>query len=298
MKKILITGGAGFVGTLLSKKLLDKGYLVSVLDTKKSTIEHSNLESHIVELSGDIVDENIVEDIYAVVNLAGAPIFGRFTEKYKDIIYKSRIETTKNILNAFSVYRKNLSVFVSASAIGYYGNTNGKYATEEFQAGKDFLSNVCVAWEKEASRAEGLNARLVILRTAHVMGKGGIFSVLSSLFKINIGGFFGKGIQHMPWVGAEDLVDMYIFAIENEKMQGVYNTAADNPTQKDFMEKIRRSIGSLFNWPVPVFIARFLYLGFVDSLIVDIMIDSSKIKKAGFVFQQNDLFEVCKKSLI
>ncbi len=297
MKKILITGGAGFVGTLLARKLLSLGYFVRILDVKKSSIEDPNLDSCLVELVSDIVDEEIVSDIYAVVNLAGATIFGRFTEKYKDTIYKSRIESTKNILNAFSIYRKSLPVFVSASAIGYYGDTKGLRATEDFEAGSDFLSNVCVAWEREASRAKDIGARLVILRTAHVIGQGGLFAVLSSLFKRNIGGFFAKGLQHMPWVGADDLVDMYVFAIENEKMNGVYNTAVENPTQKELMEKIRRSVGSLFNWPIPVFMARLLYLDFADSLVVDILIDSSKIKNEGFIFKQNDLLDVCKKSL-
>jgi uncharacterized protein len=297
MKKILITGGAGFVGTLLAQKLLSLGYFVRILDVKKSSIEDENLDSRVVELVSDIVDEEIVSDIYAVVNLAGVSIFGRFTEKYKDTIYKSRVESTKNILNAFSIYRKSLPVFVSASAIGYYGNTKGLHATEDFEAGNDFLANVCVAWEREASRAKDLGLRLVILRTAHVIGRGGLFAVLSSLFKRNIGGFFGKGSQHMPWVGADDLVDMYVFAIENEKMNGAYNTAVENPTQKELMEKIRRSVGSLFNWPIPVFMARLLYLGFADSLVVDVLVDSSKIRNEGFIFKQNDLLDVCKKSL-
>ncbi len=297
MKKIIITGGSGFVGTLLTQELLAKGYTVSILDTRPSRITHDHLESHIVDTSRDTLDPDWFKGVYAIVNLAGVPIFGRFTKKYKDLVYHSRIDTTQKIIEAISNIPQKPQAFVSASAIGYYGNTSGATVTEQQSAGTDFLAQVCVDWEQSALQAEQQGIRTVILRTAHVIGSAGILGTLVPLFKKWIGGYFGNGMQHMPWIGANDLVSLYIAGIENTAMHGVYNTAVDNPTQKDFMKIIARAAGAPITWRIPTFVAWIMYLGFADALTVDTVIDNTKIKATGFTYTETDLYSVVMKSI-
>ena len=297
MKKIIITGGSGFVGTLLTQELLAKGYTVSILDTRPSRITHDHLESHIVDTSRDTLDPDWFKGVYAIVNLAGVPIFGRFTKKYKDLVYHSRIDTTQKIIETISNIPQKPQAFVSASAIGYYGNTSGATVTEQQSAGTDFLAQVCVDWEQSALQAEQQGIRTVILRTAHVIGSAGILGTLVPLFKKWIGGYFGNGMQHMPWIGANDLVSLYIAGIENTAMHGVYNTAVDNPTQKDFMKIIARAAGAPITWRIPTFVAWIMYLGFADALTVDTVIDNTKIKATGFTYTETDLYSVVMKSI-
>ncbi len=297
MKKIIITGGSGFIGTLLTQELLRRGYVVVILDTRMSRIQHEHLESHIVDTSRDNLDSKWFTDVYGIINLAGVPIFGRFTKKYKDLIYRSRIDTTKKLIETISKLSQKPQVIVSASAVGYYGNAFGKSATEQDPAGTDFLARVCVDWEQSALQAEQQGIRTVILRTAHVIGSAGLLGTLVPLFKKWIGGYFGNGMQHMPWIGANDLVSMYIAGIENTAMDGVYNTAVGNPTQKDFMKTIARAVGAPITWRIPTFVAWIMYLGFADALTVDTVIDNTKIKSTGFTYTETDLYDVVMKSI-
>ncbi len=297
MKKIIITGGSGFIGTLLTQELLRRGYVVVILDTRTSRIQHEYLESHVVDTSRDGLDPKWFTDVYGIINLAGVPIFGRFTKKYKDLVYRSRIDTTKKLIETISKLSQKPQVIVSASAIGYYGNAFGKSATEQDPAGTDFLAQVCVDWEQSALQAEQQGIRTVILRTAHVIGSAGLLGTLVPLFKKWIGGYFGNGMQHMPWIGANDLVSMYIAGIENTAMHGVYNTAVDNPTQKDFMKTIARAVGAPITWRIPTFVAWIMYLGFADALTVDTVIDNTKIKSTGFTYTETDLYDVVMKSI-
>lgn len=297
MKKIIITGGSGFIGTLLTQELLRRGYVVVILDTRTSRIQHEYLESHVVDTSRDGLDSKWFTDVYGIINLAGVPIFGRFTKKYKDLIYRSRIDTTKKLIETISKLSQKPQVIVSASAVGYYGNAFGKSATEQDPAGTDFLARVCVDWEQSALQAEQQGIRTVILRTAHVIGSAGLLGTLVPLFKKWIGGYFGNGMQHMPWIGANDLVSMYIAGIENTAMDGVYNTAVGNPTQKDFMKTIARAVGAPITWRIPTFVAWIMYLGFADALTVDTVIDNTKIKSTGFTYTETDLYDVVMKSI-
>ncbi len=297
MKKIIITGGSGFVGTLLTQELLDRGYAVSILDTRPSRITHDHLESHIIDTARDQIDPTWLADAEVIINLAGVPIFGRFTKKYKDLVYHSRIDTTQKIVQAISLLDKKPNAFISASAIGYYGNTRGMVVNEQHSAGTDFLAQVCIDWEQSALQAQQHGIRTVILRTAHVIGSAGILGTLVPLFKKWIGGYFGNGMQHMPWVGAHDLVKMYIAGIENTALQGVYNTAVANPTQKDFMKTIARVVGAPITWRIPAFVAWLIYLGFADALTVDTAVDNTKLLATGFTYTETDLLTTVQNSI-
>lgn len=288
MKKIIILGGSGFVGKALTLKLLEKNYKVLVLDISPTPISHENLEFKKINLMTENINSSLVENSYAVINLAGIPIFGRFTEKYKKLIYDSRIETTKNIVKAITESKEKPKFLVNASAIGYYGNRSEDLLNEEDLPGKDFLAKVCLDWENEALKIQNENTKVVILRTAHVIGNGGLKNVLSNLFKKQIGGYFGDGMQKMPFISLRDLVELYIFVIE-KKLNGIYNTAVSNPTQKEFMKIFKERYGAFILWRIPRIFGYILYGEFIDALIGGQNTNNTKIKKEGFIYQDVNL---------
>lgn len=292
MKKILITGGSGFIGTCIIEQLLVRGYQVINLDQKNSPLSDNRLITHVIDTT-DTIPTALMEGVHGVINLAGVPIFGRFTESYKKSIYDSRVLTTENIIHAIKK-SPQVQVLVSASAIGYYGDTDGTCVSEGAPAGSDFLARICVDWEARAREA-GPTVRTVILRTAHVIGRGGLAGVLVALFKNNIGGYFGTGNQHMPWVGADDIVNMYISALEHDTWRGTYNTAAANPTQREFMDTIRKTVGAWILWRIPSWAGRLRYGSFIDNLTIDTCVDAARIRGAGFIHTQTDLFTTLKK---
>ncbi len=294
MKKVVITGGAGFIGTMLSKELLSKGYSVVCLDKKPSRIKDQNLKSIEIDLINEEINPDIINGSYAVINLAGAPIFGRFTDKYQDLIVDSRLKTTNALANAITLSTHKPDVFVSASAIGYYGNTENEIVKEDAAAGDGFLSHLCRDWENMATGLEEHGLRVVVLRTAYVLGQGGLLGTLVPLFKKRIGGYFGNGKQMMPFVSAEDLVSMYIHAIENTAMSGAYNTSVMHATQKDFMKIIAKNVGTKFVWRIPKIFGYLLYLSFVNALTEGVELDSNKIIKTGFKFKDTNLEKLIK----
>lgn len=294
MKKILITGGAGFIGTMISTELLDRGYSVICVDKKNSKIKNSNLKSVEIDLINEELDYKIIDGCYAVINLAGAPIFGRFTNKYKNLIVDSRLKTTNTIANAIAKSTNKPSVLVSASAVGYYGNTGNELVGEASSNGKGFLAQLCHDWESMATGLEEYGVRVVILRTAYVLGSGGILGTLIPLFKKCIGGYFGNGKQVMSFVSASDLVEMYIYAVENEKLSGAYNTSILHTTQKEFMKIIASNVPTKFVWRIPKIFGYLIYLSFVNALTEGVKLDSNKLIKTGFEFKDTNLEKLVK----
>ena len=247
MKKIVITGGAGFVGTKLAEALLARGYSVHVLDRGEPRIKHSALAYTVCDTTQS-VPADVLDGAYGVINLAGKTIGEHWTKQVKQDIRNSRIQTTHNLVDAISATRLPPTVLVSASAVGYYGNTGEKYVDELSPAGGDFLATVARDWETEVRRAEVFGVRVAHIRTAHVIGAGGLVASLAKVFKKHLGGYFGSGRQYMPWVSIDDIVNIYIFLLEHPSASGPYNTGAAAPlSQKSFMRTFARARGY---WPV------------------------------------------------
>lgn len=289
MKKVVIIGGSGFVGTALSQALLAKGYSVIVVDILLPHKQIGQIE-YIQCNCSDFIPVEIVDGAYAVINLAGAPISNRWSTEYKEVIYKSRINTTRQCVIASMKSTQRPAVLVNASAVGYYGDGGDTILTEESPVGGDFLATVCKDWELEAIRAEDYSVRCVILRTAHVLGSGGLIKELESKFKYKIGTYFGTGENYMPWVHCDDLCNQYIYAIENPTMSGVYNTAAGNPiTQKSCMSAVAKFCKTWFMVSIPRFVARILLGEFSENMYMGQRVSSQKIIDAGFVFEYTEI---------
>ena len=294
MKKIVITGGAGFVGTKLAEALLARGYSVHVLDRGEPRIKHSALAYTVCDTTQS-VPADVLDGAYGVINLAGKTIGEHWTKQVKQDIRNSRIQTTHNLVDAISATRLPPTVLVSASAVGYYGNTGEKYVDELSPAGGDFLATVARDWETEVRRAEVFGVRVAHIRTAHVIGAGGLVASLAKVFKKHLGGYFGSGRQYMPWVSIDDIVNIYIFLLEHPSASGPYNTGAGAPlSQKSFMRTFARARGYWPVWWIPAFTARLVLGEFAESLLTGQRVSSDKLRKLGYVFKYEKLEEVLK----
>ncbi len=286
---IVITGGSGFIGTKLTEELLSHGYSIRILlDKVPSRITNPSVSSIILDLMNDEIKSEYLEGVFGIINLAGVPIFGSWNKKYKDLIYQSRMKTTNSLVSAISKCTVKPQVLVSASAVGYYGNTGSNVITEESPAGNDFLAHVCTDWEHAAVSAEQYGVRAVTIRTANVIGPGGIMGVLVPLFKWHIGGYFGDGTQYMPWIDWRDIVGIYSYALDHD-MHGPYNSSTGAVPQKDFMKTIARVMNKYPVWRIPVFAVKLLYGEFSSALTGGTNPSNKKISDVGYQFKVTDL---------
>ena len=289
MKKIVITGGSGFIGSKITESLIEKGYSVIVLDIFPPKIENPNLSFVKVDTSFG-VDPQIFEGVYGVINLAGVNIGQRWNKKIKTAIKDSRINTTKNLVSAISKTNVKPSALISASAVGIYGDQKDVLLEEGASYGVDFLAQVAKSWEEEASEARDFGTRVCLVRTAHVLGKGGILGALTPVFKKHLGGYFGNGKQYMPWVHWQDIVNIYIFLLENDSASGAYNTGAGEPvTQKDLF-KVFAKVNKFWPvWMIPRPIAKIVLGEFGLSLFSSQKISSEKLISLGYFFKYTDI---------
>lgn len=296
--KICITGGAGFVGTKLTQSFLDDGHKVLILDRNKPKIQHQNLLFKKTEFGKDTIPEEALS-CNAVIHLAGVNIFARWTKKYKRLILRSRIEPIYALLDIFSQSRKRPSVFVSASAVGYYGDRGEEILTEESGPGKDFIARVCIKWEQSAEEFKKLSVRTVSIRTGIVLGPGGgMLSKLVPLFKLYLGGKLGDGEQWFSWIYIDDLVHVYKKAVLDERLTGAINAVAPNPVRNKEFTKI---LGMVLHRPaifrVPKFILRLIVGQLASATLVSQQVIPKKLREIGFKYKYPDIYSALSKSL-
>ncbi|MEG4851051.1 TIGR01777 family oxidoreductase [Microcoleus sp. B5-D4] len=260
--KVAIAGATGFVGSRLVEKLQAAGHQVVVLSrdgAKASRVfpasAYPNLEvvAYTPAESGDW--QKSIAGCDAVVNLAGVPIAEeRWTEARQQAILDSRRLTTAKLVEAIVNANPRPSVFVSASAIGYYGTSETAEFDETSLAGNDFLATVCKDWEAAAQPAKNAGTRLAILRLGIVLGMGGALAKMLPPFKLFAGGPIGTGKQWFSWVHREDVVDLILYALQNSQVEGVLNATAPNPVR---MNELCQTLGEVLkrpSWlPVPGF---------------------------------------------
>ncbi|MBS1249216.1 MAG: Epimerase family protein [Chloroflexi bacterium] len=279
---VLISGGTGLIGRALSAKLSAEGHRVIVL-TRSPEKARNVLPSGVnpVRWDGESLNgwSHLMEEMDAVVNLAGESIAGEslsailtqpWTERRKSRILNSRVNVGRVLVAAIQLAEKKPSVFVQASAVGYYGPHGEEVVLESTGPGSDFLAKVCQAWEDSTVDVERMGVRRVILRTGLVLsGQGGILPVMLLPFRFFVGGPLGGGEQVIPWIHIQDHVDAIRFLLENEKARGVYNLSAPNPvTNAEFGRVAGKVLHRPYWLPVPELALR-LALGEKASLILD-----------------------------
>lgn len=260
--KVAITGATGFVGSRLVERLQDQGHQILVfsrnLERAKRVFPASRFPD--VEIVSYTPTESgswqqSISGCDAVVNLAGESIAeGRWTPERKQAIMNSRKLGTQKIVEAIAQANPKPKVLINTSAIGYYGTSETATFDETSPPGKDFLGQVCQAWEAEAEKVKDAGVRLVILRFGIVLGMGGALAKMLPPFQLFAGGPIGSGRQWFAWIHREDLVNLILQALTRPDMAGVFNATAPNPVR---MAEFCQVLGEVLHrpsWlPVPDF---------------------------------------------
>lgn len=290
---VLITGGLGFIGTQLSIRLLEGGNTVTIVDhspqPKPYTPQGVRYISADTTIGGKWQDGVSGQD--AVINLAGASIFSRWSEKRKKLIYDSRILTTRNVVEA--IEKEKGALLCSTSAVGYYGFRGDEELTEGDGPGDDFLARVCVDWEGEAATAAEKGIRVAVTRFGIVLGKtGGALGQMMPLFKTYMGGPLGSGEQWFSWVHMEDLLRAFLFILDNEDITGPVNICSPNPIRN---KQLAKALGRALSRPsflrAPAFAVRLVLGEFGTMLLKGQRVLPAKLLDKGFVFQYPDIVD-------
>ena len=219
--KVFITGGTGFLGSALTEKLLSEGHFVTILSRSS---QGRDVRAGLAYAEGNPARsgswQEEISNHDVVINLAGASIFRPWTARNKEAIHKSRILTTRNLVDAIAKYAEKETVFLSGSAVGYYGLRDDEELDESSFPGDDFLATVVKDWETEAMRGVENGARVVLCRIGVILGKdGGALSKMLSVFKWGLGSPLGSGQQWFSWVSLPDLVNMFLFLMKNKTIR-------------------------------------------------------------------------------
>jgi uncharacterized protein (TIGR01777 family) len=230
---IVVTGGSGFIGTMLAKRLLGQGHTVVVVALTAPSFTHKNLFFIQCDLARQPLPYNILEHTDAVINLAGFPINKKWTEENKHAIRESRIKSTESIVAAIASAQSRPQVFICASATGFYGDTghDSVEVDEQSPNGTGFLAEVTAAWENAARKATEYGVRVVCVRTAPVIGQGGMMAALRKPAKFGSIPRLSKNDFWFSWIAEIDIVNVYLFALETSTLQGVVNAAAPEPVR-------------------------------------------------------------------
>lgn len=300
-ERYLITGGSGFIGTELVKQLLHDDQDVTVLS--RDCVKTAN---HFVAVMADegypnkvrcvdnleLLNPEISFDV--VINLAGQGIADkRWTDEIKQQLLDSRIQSTRALCDYLKDALVKPDVFISGSALGFYGvDVDDSLIDESGQGDESFSSQLCVAWEKEAACIEKLGIRTCYLRTGIVLGdNGGALSKMLPPFKLGLGGPMGSGKQWMSWIHRDDLIGMIRFLIENENVSGAVNgTAPNSVTNKVFSATLGKILKRPAFIPMPAFVLKLMMGEMAEELLLaGKRIVPKKVLEAGFTFKFADL---------
>jgi uncharacterized protein len=287
--KVLIFGGAGFVGRNLADELLANGYQVFIVTRNlRKTVNNLGNKVQVIEWDNisPLASINGLQEIDVVINLAGESIGNRrWSKSVKQEILSSRIRTTHAIVAAINNRTFQPKVLINASAVGYYGPRQNEEITELVEAGQDFLAQVCRAWENEVYKAQSDLIRVVTIRIGVVLGREGVLNRMAMPFRFYMGGPLGTGNQWLSWIHIKDLTSMIRFIIEHQELTGPINaTAPESVTMRNFCNVL----GDVMNrpsWlPVPEFILKIALGQMAEMLLHGQRVVPNKIIGAGFEF--------------
>jgi len=257
--KIGIIGATGYIGSRLQAAALRSGQeVVCFSRNERSGFRRFSLDA-IPDFSG----------LDAVVNLAGESILGLWTRQKKEKILRSRVETTRHVMEGLSRLPDGPRILINASAIGYYGDTGENPVSETSPAGTGFLAQTCKAWEEATQGSVAEKMRIVRLRIGFVTGPGGAMRFVLPLFKMGLGGPLGNGRQWMSCIHVDDVAGLILWAIANASISGPVNAVCPEPVRNtDFTRALARAVHRPAILPAPVFALR-LSLGELSRVMLD-----------------------------
>lgn len=291
MASVLIAGGSGLIGRRMSALLSEKGHAVSLLGRKADT--SGKWRKYAWNPSRGEIDLEAVKQADVVINLAGAGIAdARWTASRKREIIDSRVQSTQLLLDGFKRAGHTPQCYLSGAAIGYYGHRGDELLAENALPGTGFLAESCMAWEKAIHEVADFGLRTVAFRIGIVLStRGGALEKMMLPAKMGLGTYFGAGNQWYSWIHIDDVCRMFIHAIENQGMEGIFNAVSPAPaTNKELAAALMRAM----NRPqillsAPAF-ALELAMGEMASVVLNsTRVDASKISAAGFSFQYPEL---------
>lgn len=298
MKKVVIVGGAGFLGTALTDEYLKHGYDIVIVDLRPSEIDHKqvhNVNYNILDVFPEDFDNELMSHPDIVINLAGKSIYGRFTKKHKQLIYDTRVIGSQNLVSLLKRDRYKPKRYVAASAIGYYGNQPGVQLTEDSpQENGLYLSTVVHDWEQENLSLNDYGVPTTCIRNGHIIGNGGLARTTYEKIVAGIVPVLGSGETALPWIDIRDLCRLYHLLSETETgprvVNGVSNTYANQEMfSRSFapVTKARRYIH------IPRWLMRIPFGSFADEMLVDLQVFSSRYDTIGF----EPRYQVIKESI-
>ena len=282
--KVIITGGTGLVGKRLTALLTQKGYEVNILC--RNPMKQNEYKWNI---SDNFIDSKVFQDAVAIIHLAGAGVAdARWTEARKKEIIDSRIKSADLIFKYLFKETHQIQHFISASAVGFYGDRGNEILSENSSNGSGFLAEVCALWENAADKINSLNIPVSKVRIGIVLSKdGGALHKLDLPVKFGIGAYIGNGKQFVPWIHIDDLCRIFIYLLENKKLNGTYNGCAPEiKTNKQMSQTIALVLNKPFiPFPAPAFILKTVMGEMANMLLMSNNCSSQKIINAGFSFQ-------------
>jgi len=297
MKTILITGGSGLIGSKLSLALIAKGYQVRHLS--RQPIHSTLIQSYSWDIEKNSIDENAFIGVDAIIHLAGAGIAEKkWTDSRKAEIVNSRVNSTQLLFDYVQKMALPIQTFIAASATGIYPTNPHKSYNENAKPATDFLGDCCVKWENKIDQFTTMGIRTIKLRTGIVLAKeGGALPKMAKPILAGIGAPIGNGKQWMSWIDEDDLVNMYIFALENKTINGAYNAVSPRPcSNQNFTIVLAKILNRFILLPkVPSFIIRLL-LGEMSIIVLgSTKVSAEKIIATGFKFKFEKLTDSLSK---
>ena len=293
MKTILITGGTGFIGQVLTAELLSAGYRVILLTRQNQSADaNPNLQYARWSIAHQTIDAAAIQEADAIIHLAGAGVADkRWTSAYKKEILDSRLQSTALLAKALQESQHHVRTFLSASAIGWYGQDRPDHQPfiETDPAATDFLGDTCRQWEQAVDAIASQGIRTCKLRTGIVLGLGGgALKEYDLPLKLGIAPILGSGIQMLSWIHIRDLCRMYLYLLKEETLAGVFNALAPNPVNNEtFGLTLARTRNKkrFISLPVPAFVLKLVKGESSIEVLKSTTVSANKIKTAGFVFQ-------------
>lgn len=299
--KILLTGATGFVGAELGIALVKKGHELIVISRSQSAAK-INLPFPCEVVEGDLskapIEDPALKKIDAVFHLMGEPVAkGRWSAKKKDSLVRSRVQATQNLFA--SLKDASPKVFVSASAIGFYGDRGNETLSESAKVGEGFLAELCRSWEVEAFKFRSIGARVAVARIGIVLGReGGALAEMLPIFRLGAGGAIAGGESWMSWIHLEDLVSSFLFALENSSVDGIFNAVSPKPCRNsEFTVELGRALGKPAFLPVPSLGLKILFGEKSSVLMASQRVVPEKLGEWGFSFSHKDLRKTLSQEL-
>lgn len=281
---ILFTGGTGLIGQAFINKFRKEHSFTVV---SRNTAKAAKILGNDLSYAASIAEINDIGVFDAVINLAGEPIADkRWTDTQKKVICDSRWETTSQLAAKITSSNNPPKVFISGSAIGYYGDQGDFIVDEDTPPKKEFTHELCSKWENIAETASSESTRLILLRTGVVLSpSGGALDKMAMPFKLGVGGTLGTGEQYLAWIHIDDMVDAIAYLLHSESSSGAFNLTAPNPvTNKVFSKQLASSLNRPCLFNVPSFVMKIAMGESSEMILKGQRVIPKKLSEAGYTF--------------